>query len=214
EFTMIEWYRLQIPFLQLIEEALSLIALFFDLSFPVRWVSYREALKVFAGIDYVHVGNEELLACIDTHHLTPPSDAAHWDKDTLLQFIMSFIVEPQLGADELFVIHDYPATQAALAQVRKTDDEEIAERFEVYFRGIELANGYHELTDPKEQERRLIKENEERVKRGKTPLPLDKDFVQALECGLPDCCGVAVGFDRLMMLRHDKKMLADVLPIR
>ena len=88
----------------------------------------------------------------------------------------------------------------------------IALRFEIYYQGIELANGYHELTDPKEQQKRLEQANLKRSSIGKKEMPIDLELIAALEKGLPDCSGVAVGFDRLMMLRHKKQTLSPILP--
>ena len=126
--------------------------------------------------------------------------------------MLGCVVEPHLGKNELLVLHDYPATQAALACTQQKEDELVAERFEIYYQGIELANGYHELTDAEEQRRRLYAEEKTRQQMGKTPLLIDENFLQALEQGMPPCCGVAVGFDRLLMLRLGKETLADILP--
>ena len=89
----------------------------------------------------------------------------------------------------------------------------VAERFEVYYQGVELANGYHELTDAQEQRARLEDANAQRVKLGKDALPIDEAFLEALQTGVPECCGVALGFDRLMMLRHDRENIVEVLPM-
>ena len=118
-----------------------------------------------------------------------------------------------LGQDHLLVVLHFPASQSALAKtMHLASGEEVACRFEVYYRGMELANGYHELTDPIEQRRRFEKTNCERLQAGKDPLQIDEKFLNALEDGLPDCCGVAVGFDRLMLLRHAQSSLANILP--
>ena len=210
EFTMVEWYRVGKTFPELIDETISFIRLFLG-EVPIHFLTYRAALKQHAGIDYITASTDDLIACAHHHKLHLPSDAHLWDKDTLLNFLMGFLVEKQL--QELTVLQHYPATQSALARTTVKDGEAIAERFEIYYKGIELANGFHELTDPVEQRRRFHEENEERLRLGKSQLPLDENFLQALEKGLPDCCGVAVGFDRLMLLRHDKHHLADVLPI-
>jgi lysyl-tRNA synthetase class 2 len=106
----------------------------------------------------------------------------------------------------------YPASQAALAKTTVLDGELVAERFEIYYKGVELANGYHELADAKEQHKRLLEANEQRQSLGKDLLPIDKDFLEALEKGLPDCCGVAVGFDRLMMLKLGLSDISEVMP--
>lgn len=211
EFMMVEWYRLHIPFSDFIEETLDFIRLFLT-DLPSDAISYRDALKKYAKIDYLHASDEELLQCARAHSLELPRDANTWDRDTLLQLLMSFLVEPHLGQGILSVLLDYPASQAALSQTKWKGDEHVAERFEIYCKGIELANGYHELTDPVEQRRRLQKANAERHQLGKETLPIDEDFINALEKGLPDCCGVAVGFDRLMLLRHNRKDLQEILP--
>jgi lysyl-tRNA synthetase class 2 len=106
----------------------------------------------------------------------------------------------------------YPSTQAALACVVQRQDESVAERFEIYVEGVELANGYHELADAKEQRERFIKANQQRMDHGKEALPIDEFFLDALKRGIPDCCGVAVGVDRLMMLRHKASAIAEVIP--
>lgn len=211
EFTMAEWYRMGISFRDLIEETLAFIRLFLgDLS--TRYLRYRDALIQYAGIDYVVASKGDLLACAKRQGIDLQQDAEEWDRDTLLQLLVSFLVEPHLGNEQIDVLYDFPASQSALAQVQQLDDEAVAMRFEVYRKGIELANGYQELTDPVEQRRRLEKAIEARAAVGKDPLRIDERFLKALEEGLPDCCGVAVGFDRLMLLRHNKEALGDVLP--
>lgn len=211
EFTMIEWYRVGAPFETLIEETLHLIQLFLP-TLPTTTLSYREALKQHTQIDYVTTSHEALVEATRTLIPHLPADLDTWDRDTLLNSLMSFVVEPHLGQGELTIIKDFPSSQAALAQTKILTDEEVAERFEVYARGIELANGYHELICPKEQRRRLESNNGIRAKMGKPPLPLDENLIAALEQGLPDCCGVAVGFDRLMLLRHNGATLSEILP--
>jgi lysyl-tRNA synthetase class 2 len=212
EFTMVEWYRLGFSFEQMIEETLDFIRLFVG-DLPAQILTYRQAFLNYVGIDYVHATQDELLQCAKKHKLDLSSETQHADRDTLLQCLMSFIIEPNLPKDMLVVIRDYPATQAALAQTHLRDDEEVAERFEIYFKGIELSNGYHELTHAEEQLGRFEKSNQERQMLGKEVLPIDFGFLDALKRGLPECCGVAVGFDRLMLLRHQAQSLSAVLPV-
>ena len=174
EFTMVEWYRLQFTFQQMIEETLEFIRLFLEeVPQDFETFSYHEAFMRFVG----------------------KYPASLEERDALY----AFEIEPHFGQNRLTVVTDFPPEQAALAQLGPNG---FAERFEVYYRGMELANGYHELIDPREQRLRLLKANLERVQLGKKRLPVDEEFISALEKGLPDCCGVAVGFDRLMMLRH------------
>ncbi len=211
EFTMLEWYRIGMEYCSFIEETLELLRLLLG-PLSVSFLSYRNALQHYADIDYVYATSEELIACAKERGHSLSVKATEWDKDTLLQFLLTSLVEPHLGKNELLVLHDYPATQAALAATKQKQDELIAERFEIYYRGIELANGYHELTDAKEQRQRLEGEEKMRQHLGKPPLPVDENFLKALEEGLPPCSGVAVGFDRLLMLQLGKETLAEVLP--
>ncbi len=211
EFMMAEWYRVGFSFDALIDETIDFIRLFIRDPL-IRTYTYREALKKYTGIDYVTITRKELGA--KTLALIPhlPSAALEWNKDTLLNCLMSFVVEPQLSEDEFSIIKYFPASQAALSQTTAIDQERVAKRFEIYYKGIELANGYHELTCPLEQRRRFIASNECRLNSGKEALPIDENLIKALERGLPDCCGVAVGFDRLMLLRHNKDHLEEILP--
>lgn len=211
EFTMVEWYKKEIPFEQIIQDTIAFIQLFVS-DMPYKVISYRKLLRECTGIDYVTTGEEELCSYIEKKMDGFPSDIRTWDKDTLLQYIVCFAIEPHLGRGELTAVTHFPASQAALAAVTQIDDEPVGERFEVYLDGIELANGYHELTDPQEQRERLLLASKKREHMGKSALPIDELFLKALHKGLPDCCGVAVGFDRLMMLRHNKKTIRDVMP--
>jgi lysyl-tRNA synthetase class 2 len=203
EFTIIEWYRLGFTFEAMIQETVDLIALFLG-DQPVCTLSYADCFKRFLDVDVEQVTNAELL----TYTQGLPPTAASWDKDTLLQLLLSTRIEPQLGSQGLFVLTHFPASQAALARTVGA----VALRFEVYHQGIELANGYHELSDVKEQEGRLREANAARLLAGKEALPLDYDFLDALRRGLPDCCGVAVGFDRLLQLKHGLNSIHPVLP--
>lgn len=207
EFTMVEWYRLGVSFEQMIEETLSFMHLFLGKK-STQTLTYREAFLTYAGIDYVKAKEEELSALLS---MNTPMKTEGWDRDTLLQAVMSFVIEPQFPQEKLVVLRDFPASQSALSQTSLKGEEQIAERFEVYYNGIELANGYHELTDAEEQRKRLHASNAHRLKLGKKTLPIDEEFLEALERGIPDCCGVAVGFDRLMLLRHNLNNLADCI---
>ena len=211
EFTMVEWYRCGFSFEEMISETLQYIELFLGRKSSTAFI-YREIFKAHAGIDYVHASLEQLINCAKGHSLSLSFDKEEWDRDTLLNCLMSFVVEPNLPKGELVVIRDFPASQAALAQTSIREGEAIAQRFEVYFDGVELANGYHELTDADEQRKRFSASNAERLGLGKEILPVDEILLQALARGLPECCGVAVGFDRLMLLRHQKSHISDILP--
>jgi lysyl-tRNA synthetase class 2 len=209
EFIMIEWYRIGVSFQFLIDETLELIRLFLG-EIPVQTHTYVGVFKKYAGIDPRIATSDEMKSLAEKHHLPLTSEADAWDKETFLHFLLAFLIEPQLTG--LHVIRDFPPPQAALAKLHETEDGLVAERFEAYFNGIELANGFHELTDPIEQRQRFVDDNLERQKCGKEVLPIDEHFLSALEQGLPDSCGVAVGFDRLLMLQLNKESLKEILP--
>ena len=134
------------------------------------------------------------------------------DRDEWLNLLLATRVEPQLGRDRPEIIYHYPASQASLAKVISTDaGHDVAERFELYYRGIELANGFHELSDAAEQRRRFEAVNAARVADGRPALPLPEQLLAALEHGLPACTGVALGFDRLVMLAAGAKSIDEVI---
>lgn len=210
EFTMAEWYRLGFSFDEMIEETISFIRLFVgELSFHM--ISYRDLFIKYVHIDYLHATEEELYQCLIENGIIPYDEIKSEGKEALLNLILGSLIEPLLGKEELCVLAYYPASQSALARTSLRGEELVAERFEVYYKGLELANGYHELVNSVEQRRRLVESNEHRERLGKVKLPIDNQFLKALEIGFPDCCGVAVGFDRLMMLRHQQE-ISGVIP--
>lgn len=211
EFMMAEWYRQNFSLEKMIEETLDFIRLFVG-SQPSSTISYREAFLQYAGFDYVQASIPFLMDYLKDRNLQVYDDIEKEGKDALLNIILGAIIEPHLGLEGLCALAYYPSSQAALAQKQWHGTEEVAERFEIYYKGVELANGYHELTNAKEQRERFIEANRTRIDLGKRPLPLDEDFLTALERGIPDSCGVAVGFDRLMMLRHQTTTLGEVIP--
>lgn len=211
EFMMAEWYRIGISFSDMIQETMAFIRLFLE-DLPDTSITYRAAFLKYAGFDYLSISEEQLLRYIKKQGIAPYHNIANEGKDALLNIIMGYIIEPNLGQDGLCALTHYPASQAALSQTTWFDDEHVAERFEIYHKGVELCNGYNELCDADEQYERLVAANAQRAALDKSTLPIDQDFLNALKKGLPDCCGVAVGVDRLMMLRHNKTNIADVIP--
>ena len=131
-------------------------------------------------------------------------------RDDWLNLILSHHIEPELGQGRLTYVYDYPASQASLARVR-SGPPEVAERFEVYFKGVELANGFHELLEVDEQRKRFVHDQRARRENGQEVVPQDELFLGALEAGLPPCAGVAVGFDRLVMLALGADSLDQVM---
>lgn len=210
EFMMVEWYRIGMTLDQLMEETADFIRLFLG-PLPLAKIRYREAFLKYVGIDYVTSSEKDLLKFIRSNKIPVYSSLELEDKDAMLNLLIGSLVEPHLGEEGLVVLMDYPASQAALAKKKWVDDEQVAERFEIYYHGIELANGYFELTNPEEQEQRFLEGNKARIGLGKDALPIDRFFLDALKRGVPNCSGVAVGFDRLMMLRHRTDSIADVL---
>lgn len=211
EFLMAEWYRIGFSFTEMIEETLAFIQLFLGELSSER-LSYRDAFQKYLGIDVMALSFEEMQAVLLERDVTLSPDLLEEGVEGLRTLLLGLYVEPELGREGLTVLYGYPPAQAALAKTASLQDEEVALRFEVYYRGIELANGYCELADPREQRRRLEEANDKREQLGKGRLPLDEHFLEALERGLPECCGVAVGVDRLMLLRWDAKNLEEVLP--
>ena len=211
EFTLLEWYRKNITYEKFLKEVLELLSLFFKKKFSHSKKTYREIFLKYTKIDYVKAPLKTLREFIKKN-INFNSPLKNLDRDTLLNLILSTYIEPHLGKGEFFILDEYPETQAALAKIKIKKDVKVAKRFEIYFKGFELANGYHELTNHKEQKKRFLEINKEQKKRKKEKLPLDEKFLNSLKKGLGNCYGVAVGFDRLMMLRHKKKSIKEILP--
>lgn len=208
EFTMLEWYRPGFDHLQLMDEMADLLQRVLAVAAPSR-MTYQQAFMdtlqvcpLTASLDELRsaglgLGADDLLA-IEDH------------RDTLLQLLFAVGVEPRIGQQVPCFVYDFPASQAALARINPQDPR-VAERFEVYFKGIELANGFHELTDADEQRRRFEQDNQERAARGLKERPIDEYLLAALNHGLPQCAGVALGVDRLVMLALGAKSLEQVI---
>ncbi|GAB4192443.1 MAG: elongation factor P--(R)-beta-lysine ligase [Simkaniaceae bacterium] len=206
EFMMAEWYRLNIETRDFLQEAVDLIGLFLAEK-PYNILSYTEALTRYAKI-HEHWEKEEILKFLPQL----PHECESWTKEELFHYIWSCLVQPNLGQNEITIITDFPKEEAALSQTHKKLGKEVAKRFEFYIEGLEIANGYHELTDADEHRIRFAKINQKRKALGKEILPVDTTFLHALDSKIPDCHGIAVGFDRLMMLRHHKNHILDVVP--
>ena len=172
-------------------------------------VSYREAFLRHAGIDPFVAATADLIARGRAAGLALPPFADD-DRDGWLQWLLAELVEPHLGKEAATILHSYPASQASLAQVRDGDPP-VAERFELYVDGIELANGYHELTDVVEFRSRTRTVGAERQAAGKPALPAASRLEHAMAAGLPDAAGVALGFDRLVMLAAGAESVAEVM---
>jgi lysyl-tRNA synthetase class 2 len=205
EFTMAEWYRTHIGLDQMMEESCQFLSLFLG-ALSVEQLTYREAFKRYLNIDYTAISLEELKT------LAKDQNTAGWERSTYIHFLLSHCIEPKLGLGCLTLLTDYPSEEAALACVIEKEGENVAERFEIYHEGIELANGYHELNDSGQLRSRFAAENQRRIEAGKEAYLLDEEFLSALQHGFPPCCGVSVGFDRALMLQLKKESLKEVLP--
>lgn len=201
EFTMLEWYRCGIDHLTLIDEIEDLLKQLHGKNFPgLARVGYRELWKNLADIDIAERNSEKLACFIQASGCEVPIAIQH-DYDSLLDLGMSTIIAESLGKDIYTCITDYPASQASLAKIDVTDSRySFACRFEIYYGSVELANGYHELTDAAEQEARFEDDNRQRIANQKPTMPIDTRLIAALDNGMPDCAGVAIGLDRLMMV--------------
>ena len=210
EFTMLEWYRLGFDLTTLMKEVEQLIIelLAEKLTTPAMSMTYAQAFEQTLSLDPFKADIEDLKACFKTRLGTepPPLD----DKQAYLDLLMSHLIEPTFAKDRLTFITHYPAEQASLARLNH-QDHRVAERFEVFAGGLELANGFHELTDVDEQRTRMLEENKHRLVMNKPAMQVDQKFLAALKSGLPDCSGVAVGFDRLVMLASGKQNIEDVI---
>ncbi|MDV2077756.1 EF-P lysine aminoacylase EpmA [Marinobacter xestospongiae] len=208
EFSLLEWYRPGFTDLQLMAEVADLVCDWLGCSRP-EVLSYRAAMQCHAGIDPFTVADEELVQRCGAW--VGESLAASLDRDTLLELVMSHQVEVALAGEAPTFIHQYPASQAALARISQVDGFAVAHRFELYIGGLELCNGYWELTDPDEQRARFEADNRARQAQGKPAMPVDEELLAALSAGLPDCAGVALGLDRLLMLKQGRNAIDDVV---
>jgi elongation factor P--(R)-beta-lysine ligase len=210
EFTMIEWYRAGLDDAALMDEVEALIG---RLLRPGRVLgaaerlSYAAVLQRHAGVDAFGSSDAELLNAARLHGIRCDADL---DRDAKLDLLMGLIVGPRLGRGNPCFVCDYPASQAALARL-KPGRPQVAARFELYLDGVELANGFHELVQPEEQRARFNHDLALRAARGQMQPPLDEHLLAALSEGMPDCAGVAIGFDRLVAIALGKDRIADAM---
>ena len=211
EFTLIEWYRLGFTLDDLMSEVDALVRALLG---PVATgrnserISYREVFLREMQLDPFTAGMEELRAAVAKLGFKETEAA---QRDELLDLLMGAAVGPRLGGNALTFVHSYPATQAALARL-DPQDPRAALRFELYCEGVELANGFHELASAAEQRARFNQDIAERHRAGLPAFPPDELLLAALEAGLPECSGVALGFDRTLMLATGAKTIDEVLP--
>jgi lysyl-tRNA synthetase class 2 len=211
EFTMVEWYRVGDGMQEGIQFTSDLGETLLKRG-PAERISYREAFLKYVGIDSLAAETKTIIDTIRRLDIAYPESMPKEDRDGWLDLLLVEKIQPHLGQKQPAILYDFPASQAALSLIRRDQENPpVAERFELYVEGIELANGYHELLDAVELRRRNTAANALRMADGKQPLPEDSRLLDAMDAGLPPCTGVALGFDRLVMLALGAKSLAEVL---
>ncbi|WP_367605967.1 EF-P lysine aminoacylase EpmA [Legionella sp. W05-934-2] len=207
EFTMLEFYQLDIDHLQLITVISELFQTICGWP-PIKLVTYQSLFEQNCGINPHLATLEELQICLKEFGLETVLPATEQDRDQYLFLLMADIIEPSLTEhDRPLAVIDFPQSQAALAQIQDGK----AQRFEIYYRGLELANGFHELTDITEQTKRFEQDNQSRRQQQKEPSVIDPHFLAALNYGLPACSGVAIGIDRLVALYLGHQQIKTVI---
>jgi lysyl-tRNA synthetase class 2 len=209
EFTMLEWYRVGWDHDRLADEVVNLVQMAMALAGKcgnLHKSSYRDLFLATLGIDPFDADKARLRAALGDVRV----DEQGLTRDDWLDLLLTHRIQPEFPRDRITIVYDYPMSQCALAQIRH-DDPPVAERFEVYLGHHELANGYHELTDASEQRARFARDNQRRRERGMPELPLDENFLAALQRGMPACAGVALGVERLLMAMTGSEDICDVL---
>jgi lysyl-tRNA synthetase class 2 len=207
EFTMLEWYRPGMSLDALIDEVVAVITLASG-SADVALLTYQKVFELHCHLNPHTASLAELKVCARRHlDLGFDSD----DRDLWLQLLMSSVVEPALDPAQISIVYDFPETQAALAKIAVNGDgHPVARRFEAFFAGMELANGYDELRDANELVRRIGDDHRRRGLSGQDLPPIDRYLLKAMRC-LPECTGVAIGFDRLVMIACKAERIDQVI---
>lgn len=208
EFTMLEWYRPHYDMYRLINEVDDLLQQTLECE-SAESLSYQQAFLRYLDIDPLTAEKDklrEVAAKLDVSNIADTGE----DRDTILQLLFMVGVEPHIGLEKPTFIYHFPASQASLAEI-SSEDHRVAERFEVYYKGVELANGFRELTDAAEQRQRFERDNRKRASMGLPEQPIDENLLAALEHGFPECAGVALGIDRLIMLALGAERISDVI---
>jgi lysyl-tRNA synthetase class 2 len=212
EFTMLEWYRVGWDHLRLVEETVALVRGALALvgrDATVEITTFRDLYRDRLGIDPFTAHETALRASLGDVRIDPEG----LTRDDWLDLLMTHRLQPMFDRHAILVVHDWPASQCALARIRagRGDASDVAERFELYLGPLELANGYHELTDAAEQRARFERDHALRAARGSVRPPLDEGLLAAMSAGLPACAGVALGIERLLMALLGTDRIADVL---
>lgn len=213
EFSILEWYRIGFSLQQLMDEVAELIVevLQDDCHFKIiKTISYSQLFEQHTGLNPLQFCQQKYKVYAEKHDF---ADAIHLcgnDHSMWLDFIFSHKIQPALEQQSFYLVYGYPAIQSSLARINQQNSE-IADRFEVFVNGVEIGNGFFELADVNEQEARFNQENKIRALKGQVQVQKDPFFLDALRTGLPDCSGVAIGLDRLLMIKAQVQSLDDVL---
>ena len=214
EFAMLEWYRLGFNYVELMDDVARLICSVTSSQPDIQQVTYSALFKPY-GLN-PHTDSLDKIQALARQKGIDVQSSITLGRDDWLDLLMTHVIEPSFNPDKLMFVSDFPSSQASLAQIVESDDTDgdgyqVAQRFEVYWQGMELANGFSELRDALEQLRRFEQDNLKRQRLGLPEIPLDGKFLQALKQGLPECSGVALGLDRLLMIISGSRDIADVL---
>ncbi|MBU0500719.1 MAG: EF-P lysine aminoacylase GenX [Gammaproteobacteria bacterium] len=210
EFTLLEWYRPGFDHHALMDEVAALVRVALERELPREQLSYGNLFRHYLGIDPHAAGEAELRSLAIEQGIPGADELVLEGADPWLDLLLTQCIEPRLGRGCLTFVYDYPVSQASLARIRPGPPP-IGERFELYLEGIEIANGFHELGSAAEQRARFEQDNRVRTSGGVSPLPLDENLLAALAAGLPDCAGVALGIDRLLMVTEGVSSIEAVM---
>jgi elongation factor P--(R)-beta-lysine ligase len=211
EFTLVEWYQPGEGLDEGMQLTSDLCETMLERGAAER-ISYAEAFDRYVGVDPHDADGAQLAAAAKRLGVESPASLPLEDRDGWLDLLMVERIQPHLGQERPTLLYDYPASQAALARIRQEEGKPpVAERFELYIGGVEIANGYHELLDPAELRSRNARANSQRVADGKAALPEESRLLAAMQSGLPASVGVALGFDRLLMAAIGAKTIAEVI---
>lgn len=208
EFTMLEWYRLDYTLEALMEEVTDLIQLITNKTLPIEQYSYLEAFARILQVNPFEMDLPALINFIKNKGIDLTFELR--DRDEALDLIVSHLIEPAFDPDKITLLYHYPASQASLSKIIEADGYQVGKRFEAYWQGLELANGYEELTNSVEQRSRFMAENRQRESIGYQQVPIDELLLDTLD-RVPFCSGVALGVDRLMMAMHQTNEIQDVI---
>jgi len=211
EFSILEWYRVDFNLNQLMDETADLIVELLGISAEsISKISYKELFEKVTGLNPLFFNQKEYVEYAENNKIKDAILLCGDDHSMWLDFIFSYKIQPALKEQTLCMVYGYPAIQSSLARINQSDSS-VADRFEVFIKGIEVGNGFFELADAVEQERRFDQENSARQIKKLRTINKDEKFLDALRYGLPDCSGIALGIDRLLMSIGDVNSLNDVM---